>query len=224
MPAKIENRKALVFGASGMIGSYLIQELRYHVSYSSIEVFVRHPLFYNYLSVNEHIIDFNRLEDYAHLIQGDDIFICLGTTIRKAGSVKGFEKIDRDLPVRIAQIAYSNGVTRLAVVSSLGANPSSRNYYLRTKGEMEAAIRKIPFDQIVIARPSMLFGRRKEFRFGELIGKVFMKAIGFLLIGPGRKFRGISAHTVAVAMIALTMSSHRQIVYQSDQLQKFKKS
>ena len=223
MPGKLENRVALVFGASGMIGSHLVRELKYHVSFSSIEAFIRKPMDYNHLTVNEHIIDFSRLDEYAHLIKGDDLFICLGTTIRKAGSVKKMEEIDRDLPIRIAQIAYVNGVTRVAVVSSMGANPLSRNYYLRIKGEMEEGIRKIPFNQIVIARPSILFGRRKEFRFGELIGNVFMTVFGFFLVGNARKYRGINGHTVAIAMIALIKSLHRQIVYQSDELQKFGK-
>jgi uncharacterized protein YbjT (DUF2867 family) len=222
MPGKIENRIALVFGASGLVGKYVVKELKDNVSFSSINVFSRSPGNYFHLKVNEHVIDFNRLDDYTSLIQGDDLFICLGTTIRKAGSVRKVEEIDRDLPIRIAQIAFANGVTRVAVVSSMGANPSSRNYYLRIKGEMEAGIRNIPFEQIVLARPSMLFGRRDEFRFGELIGKVFMKAIGFLLAGPARKYRGISGHTVAAAMISLIKSSRRDIVYESDVLQKFK--
>jgi uncharacterized protein YbjT (DUF2867 family) len=223
MPGKIENRTALVFGASGLIGRDLIQELKDHVSYSSIEVFSRKPVDYNHLKVTEHIVDFGRLAEYSHLIKGDDLFICLGTTIRKAGSVKRVEEIDRDLPVQIAEIAHKNGVTRVAVVSSMGADISSRNYYLRIKGEMEAGIRKIKFHQIVIARPSMLFGRRKEFRFGELIAKAIMRTFGLLLVGPARRYRGIEGRTVALAMIALIKSSNRQIVYQSDELQKFGK-
>lgn len=221
MPDKPDKRVALVFGASGLVGSELVKELVTDVSYSSIEVFLRKPMVLKSPKIKEHIIDFDHLEEFSQLMIGDDLFICLGTTIRKAGSVKKVEEIDRDLPVRIAQLAFANGVKRIAVVSSMGANTSSGNYYLRIKGEMEEGIRNIPFDQIVIARPSMLFGSRSEFRFGEIIGKVFMRAIGFLLIGKARKYRGIEGQAVAVAMIALIGSAHHEMVYQSDELQKW---
>lgn len=219
MPNKTVNRIALVFGASGLTGNDLVRLLIDEKAYSSIGVFVRKPISLNHVKVHQHTIDFSRLEDYAGLFKGDDLFICLGTTIKKAGSVQKVEETDRDLPVRIAQMAFSNGVTRIAVVSSLGADPSSRNYYLRIKGEMEGGIRKIPFDQIVIARPSMLFGRRDEFRFGELVGKAVMKAVGPLLVGSARKYRGIESRVVARAMIALIRSSRNDIIYLSDELQ-----
>ena len=218
-----DKRIAVVFGATGLVGNYLVQELINDESYSFIDVFVRKSTGNNHVKVREYIIDFSRLEERANLINGNDLFICLGTTIRKAGSVKRVEEIDRDLPVRLAQIAFSNGVKKVAVVSSMGANPYSRHYYMRIKGEMESGILKIPFDQTVIARPSMLFGRRNEFRFGENVGKMVMKTIGFLLIGSIRKYRGIHDQTVAAAMIELLRSPQSKIVYLSDELQKFGK-
>jgi uncharacterized protein YbjT (DUF2867 family) len=216
----MHNRTALVFGATGLVGRYLINELKDHVSYTSVVSFLRTPKDYNHLKIVEQVIDFDKIEDYAHLFKGDDLFICLGTTISKAGSVKKMEEIDRDLPIRIAQIAFRNGVKRIAVVSSLGANPSSGNYYMRIKGEMEKGIMEIPFAQIVIARPSMLFGRRKGFRFGEFMGRIFMTIFGFLFIGPLRKYRGIKGKVVAEAMIALIKSPRREIIYPSDELQR----
>jgi len=216
----MHNRTALVFGATGLVGRYLVNELKDHVSYTSIFAFLRTAKDYNHLKVIEQVIEFEKIEDYAHLIKGDDLFICLGTTIRKAGSVKRMEEIDRDLPIRIARMAFNNGVKRIAVVSSMGANPSSGNYYMRIKGEMEKGIMEIPFDQTVIARPSMLFGRRKGFRFGELIGRIFMTIFGFLFIGPLRKYRGIKGKVVAEAMISLVKSTRREIIYPSDELQR----
>jgi uncharacterized protein YbjT (DUF2867 family) len=174
---------------------------------------------YKFLNIHIEVIDFDQLEKYAHLIAGDDLFICLGTTIRKAGSVKRMEQIDRDLPVQIARIAFQNGVTRCAVVSSIGAGASSRNYYQRIKGEMENGIREIPFDRTIIARPSILFGRRHEFRFGELIGRLFMRAFGWVLFGPMKKYRGIHADRVAKAMINLLRAADEQVIYESDELQ-----
>jgi uncharacterized protein YbjT (DUF2867 family) len=223
MPGKIGDRKALVVGSTGLVGRYVLQELFDHVSYTSIEVFLRRPHEYNRLHVHEHVIDFSRLEDFAHLFTGDDLFLCLGTTIKKAGSVTKMEEIDRDIPIRIAQMAFANGATRVAVVSSIGANAASKNYYLRIKGEMEDGIRMIPFTQIVIARPSILFGKRSEFRFGEIIGKGFMRVAGIFLLGPLRKYRGIHGRSVAIAMMNLIKSRHRDIIYESDVLQKFRK-
>ena len=214
-----DNRVALVFGATGLVGRYLVNELLDNRQYSSIEVFVRKSIHPDRPKIREHVIGFDRLDDWAPMVKGDDLFICLGTTIRKAGSVRRVEEIDRDLPVGLAALACANGVKRIAVVSSMGADPRSRNYYLRIKGEMEEGIRKLPFDQIIIARPSMLFGERNEFRFGELIGTIVMKAIGFLLIGSARKYRGIHGRTVASAMIELLGSTRQKEVFLSDELQ-----
>lgn len=215
-------RTALVFGASGLVGGYLVNELLNDENYSSVRIYTRKPMGLEHPKVHEHVIDFNRLGEQGQLIKGDDLFICLGTTIRKAGSVRNVEKIDRNLPLEIARIANANGATRVAVVSSIGANPESGNYYLRIKGEMEEGIRKIPFQQIVIARPSMLLGPRKEFRFGEIAGRIGIQLIGFLLVGSLSKYRGIHGRDVARAMIRLICSDRHDIVYQSDQLQNFR--
>jgi uncharacterized protein YbjT (DUF2867 family) len=220
MPTQTDNRTALVFGASGLIGNQLVHLLNQDATYSSVILFVRSPLGSNLDKVHEQVVDFSRLPDLAPLIKGDDLYICLGTTRKKAGSVKRVEEIDRDLPVGIARMAAKNQVTRIAVVSSMGADRGSGNYYLRIKGEMEEGIRNIGFEQTIIARPSMLFGPRKEFRLAEKIAGVVMKGIGFLLVGKAAKYRGIEALTVARAMLALIKSSSKQVVFQSDELEK----
>ena len=221
MSGKSDKKIALVFGASGLVGKELVRELIDNDSYVSVVIFIRKPLEFKHSKVMEQVIDFDRLEENAALLTGDELFICLGTTIKKAGSVSAVEKIDRDLPVTIARLAFNNGVKRVAVVSSLGANPAVRNFYLRIKGEMERGIREIPFEQIVIARPSMLLGDRAEFRFGEAAGKVVMKAVNVLLTGSFRKYRGIEGRAVAKAMIGLMGSGLNDVIYESDVLQKW---
>ena len=153
-------------------------------------------------------------------MKGDDIFICLGTTIKKAGSVKKMEEVDRDLPVALATVASANGVKRIAVVSALGANPRSSNYYLRIKGEMERDIQKLKFENIAIVRPSLLLGERKEKRAGEFIGKMVMKTFKPVLIGKMKKYRGIHGKDVAKAMIAILQKPQVKTVYESDELQR----
>jgi uncharacterized protein YbjT (DUF2867 family) len=216
----MDKRTAIIFGSTGLIGNLLLEELTLSSEYSEIKIFVRQPTGVSEPKVKEYAVDFSNHDTFSKLIKGDDLFICLGTTIKKAGSVKKMEEIDRDLPVKIASSARENGVKRIAVVSSIGANPASSNYYLRIKGEMEQEIKKLKFENIAIVRPSMLLGERKEKRAGETAGKVVMKIVNPLLIGKMKKFRGIHGKDVARAMIAILRKDHIKTIYDSDDLQK----
>jgi uncharacterized protein YbjT (DUF2867 family) len=173
--------------------------------------------------MEEIITDFSDQESLAVQVRGDDLFICLGTTIKKAGSIANMEKIDRDLPVMVARIAHDNGTKRIAVVSSIGATPSSKNYYLRIKGEMEQGIIELGFERTVIVRPSMLLGDRKEKRAGEIVGKVMMKTVQPLLAGKMKKFRAIHGRDVARAMITLVLGEPGISIIESDELQRIAK-
>jgi uncharacterized protein YbjT (DUF2867 family) len=216
----MKKRVALIFGSTGLVGSWLLNELILSEIYSGIKIFVRNPLNVSNSKVEEILTDFSSPESYSSLVKGDDLYICLGTTIKKAGSVANFEKIDKDLPVEIASIAKTNGVEKIAIISSLGANSVSGNYYLRTKGTMEQAIIDLQFNHSVIARPSMLLGQRDERRIGETIGKVLMKILNPLLTGRFRKYRAIHGRDVARAMIAALQEGSIKAVYESDELQK----
>jgi uncharacterized protein YbjT (DUF2867 family) len=197
------NRKtAIVFGATGLVGKSLIDELCKSDRYGQIRIFARAKTgFAGRDKIKEVIIDFNHLKEYSDLNYGDDLFICLGTTIKKAGSISRMEEIDRDLPVQIAEIALKNSVEKLAVVSSLGADPDSSNYYLRIKGEMERGLIKLNFRTLIILRPSILLGPRDERRPAEEAGKILLKIIGVFLIGRLSKYRGIEGKSVAIAMV-----------------------
>jgi uncharacterized protein YbjT (DUF2867 family) len=173
----------------------------------------------NEAKVEETVSDLSDPEMHSDRIKGDDLFICLGTTIKKAGSVAGMEKIDRELPVKIASVAASNGVRNIAVVSSVGASAGSSNYYLRIKGEMEEGIMKLNFDNISIVRPSMLLGDRKKKRVGEIAGKVVMTAVKPIMIGKLAKYRAIHARDVARAMISLVLTAQGKNIIESDRLQ-----
>jgi uncharacterized protein YbjT (DUF2867 family) len=216
----MNKKTALVFGATGLIGNLLLEELIKSVEYKEIRIFVRQPSGISYPDVTEFIIDFDSIEKHTEQIKGEDLFICLGTTIKKAGSVKKMEEIDRDLPVKIATLASANGIKRVAVVSSLGASAGSKNYYLRIKGEMETGILNVNFENTAIVRPSMLLGERKEKRTGEVMGKIVMKTFKPLLSGKLRKYRAIHGRDVARAMIAILQKEPVKYIYESDELQK----
>lgn len=212
------NKTAIIFGATGLVGSELIYQLIKDIRYNAVKVFIRSDLHIEHIKVIEKIVDVEKVEDYSEFIKGDDLFICLGTTRRKAGSVERMEDIDRHLPVKIAKAALLNGVKNIAVVSSIGANPGARNYYYRIKGNMEKDLIGLGFSRMVILRPSILLGKRYEFRLFESIGKGVMKTFGFLLNGKNRKFRGIKARDVAYAMVREINNVNGKLIYESDEI------
>jgi uncharacterized protein YbjT (DUF2867 family) len=213
-------RTAIVFGSTGLIGNLLVEELVQYDKYSRIKSFVRQSTGVTETKVEEIVSDFSEPERLSQEIKGDDLFICLGTTIKKAGSVANMEKIDRDLPVKIATVAEANGVKNIAVVSSIGASAASSNYYLRIKGEMEEGIMKLNFENISIVRPSMLLGERKERRAGEIVGKVVMTAFKPVLIGKLSKYRAIHGADVARAMIKMVLEGQGKNILESNELRK----
>lgn len=220
----MNKKTALLFGATGLVGNLLLEELIESGRYSLVRIFVRQSTGIDLPGVEETVTDFSDSILLEDRIRGDDVFICLGTTIKKAGSVANMEKIDRDLPVKLAKTARRNGAVRIAVVSSIGAAVSSRNYYLRIKGEMEQGIKEAGYERTVIARPSMLLGDRKEWRTGEVVGKVLMKTVNPLLSGSMRKFRAIHGLDVARAMIILINGDPGTVIAESHELQKAAKS
>jgi uncharacterized protein YbjT (DUF2867 family) len=128
------------------------------------------------------------------------------------------EKVDRDLPVKVAELALKNGVKRIAVVSSVGASARSGNYYLRIKGEMEEGILRLGFVNTVILRPSLLLGERKEKRRGEFAGKVVMSIVSPLMVGKLKRYRGIHGKDVARAMIYLLQNEPVKKIYESEEI------
>jgi uncharacterized protein YbjT (DUF2867 family) len=218
---KTMNHTAIVFGATGLVGNALVEELCKSDSHDLIKIFTRGETgFAGREKIEEFTVDFNNLMASSHLISGDELFICLGTTIKKAGSVSAMEEIDRDLPINIASIASGNSVEKLAVVSSVGANPDSSNYYLRIKGEMERGLMKLKFRTLIILRPSMLLGERNERRTGEEIAKMMMKIFGVLFIGKLSKYKGIEGWKVAKAMVKSIDEITGTAILESDKIQK----
>lgn len=213
-------RTALVFGATGLTGGILAEELADNGAYDTILIFTRRKLSFTHSSIREIEFDIDNLEALKEEIKGDDLFCCLGTTIKKAGSQEAFRKVDLEAPAQIASIAAANGVKQFLVMSSIGADAKSRNFYLRTKGQMEEAVQKENFKAIAILRPSMITGKRKEFRLSEEAGKMIFKPLEYLLIGKLRKYRSIAAKTIARAMVNIALNPQNKTVFESSEIQK----
>ena len=198
---------ALVFGGSGLIGSHLLNELIHDSYYEVIHVVVRRSIRLDHPRCQVYCIDFDQLEDYRDLFKVTDVYCCLGTTLKQAGTVEKFHRVDYEYPAIIARLAQQCGVKQLAVVSSVGSNENSKNYYLATKGKLEAYLKSLDSMKIYIFKPSMLLGKRKQFRFGELIGKVIFPLLSPFLIRSLTRWKAIFAGDVARAMFGCLKES-----------------
>jgi uncharacterized protein YbjT (DUF2867 family) len=191
-------KTAIVIGATGLVGSTLVKQLLDNSIYSKVVLLLRKPLNISHSKLVQEVIDFDKLD--ASKIVGDDLFCAMGTTIRKAGSQEAQYKIDCTYPYEIGKIAKANGVKQYILVSAVGANLKSSNFYLKTKGSVEQQVQSLGFQNFVSLRPSMLLGDRGEFRLGEKIGMVLSNMLSPLLFGSLRKYHGIEASDVAKAM------------------------
>ncbi|MET4142462.1 uncharacterized protein YbjT (DUF2867 family) [Pedobacter sp. UYP1] len=215
-----ENMKAILVGASGSIGRSLLQDLLDDVHYTEVLVLVRKRLTIQHLKLNQLVIDFNRLNDYAAEIKGNAVFCCLGTTKSQTPDQQQYRQIDYQYPLDIARIAYTNGAASYHLVSAMGANENSSFFYNRTKGEVERDLKVVPFKSIHIYRPSLLDGERTQKRFGESIMNRLMHLINPLLVGKWKKYRSIKVSAVAKVMAAQSLNEQKGIfTHPSDQIQ-----
>jgi len=191
-------KTAIVIGATGLVGSTLVKQICENPNYSKVVLLLRKPLNISHSKLIQEVIDFDKLD--VSKIVGDDLFCAMGTTLAKAGSKENQYKIDCTYPYEVGKIAKINGVKQYILVSSVGANVESSNFYLRTKGDLEKKIESLDFQNFVSIRPSMLLGDREESRLGEKIGKVLSNLLSPLLFGSLSKYHGIEAADVAKAM------------------------
>ena len=211
--------KAIIAGASGLIGSNLLQILLNEPGYDEVLILVRKELPVNHKKLKQLVIDFDRLADHSKSINGDVIFSCLGTTMKKTPDLSVYRKIDHDYPLQLAQIAYQNGVAQYHMVSSLGANANASNFYLKTKGQVEEDLKQVALRTLCIYQPAFLTGDRKESRIAEKFLIPLMKLINPLLIGSLKKYRSIPAATVALTMYKQSLKKEDGLfIYSSDQI------
>ncbi len=202
----MHDRTAFVAGATGLIGKSLTRLLCERAEYRNVRIAVRQTFDFRHPKLTQQTLDFNRMEELLDLKGITDVFCTLGTTIGKAGSREGFRRVDFEYPISLARCADRDGVQRMLLVSSTGANPLSGNFYLRTKGEVEVGLVKTFNGAIHLFRPSLLLGERSEFRFGERIGGALMTFMSFMMVGRFRNYRPIKASDVALGMILAALS------------------
>jgi uncharacterized protein YbjT (DUF2867 family) len=199
-------RSALIAGASGLVGGHLLRRLLDEPVYEHVAALGRRPLAVTHSKLTQHVIDFSRVREAANFPRADDVFCCLGTTIRTAGSQDAFYEVDFLYVHELARTALGYGATQFLLVSSVGANPRSRIFYSRVKGQVEEAVGRLAYQAVHIFRPSFLLGDRAERRIGERIGTAVSRVASPLLIGPFRKYQPIAADAVAAAMVRAALS------------------
>ncbi len=217
----MKNKKILLVGATGLVGSITLKMLAADERVSNIILLNRREIleYSNNENVEQHIINFDHLSEYQSLINADAVICTLGTTIKKAGSNFNFYKVDHNYPVAIAEAAKKNGIENFVIVTAMGANANSKIFYNRLKGEVELALQELKFRSLTILRPGLLLGDRTEERPKEKIWQKLMLTFDFLI--PA-KYKAIAAEKVARAAVHYCIDDiPGENILESDLLQKY---
>ena len=199
------HNKSIVLGSTGLIGKHLLNYLG--EKDLSVIAITRRPIEDIPKNASPMIIDFDEFLDQGHLPDCEHIYICLGTTIKKAGSQESFKKVDLDYCLDFAKKARESGATTISLVTSVGANADSKNFYLKTKGKLENEIKAMGFDSVNIFQPGLLLGNRDEIRPLEFLGQYGSFLLNMVLFGSLKKYRSIEASKVANAMANSTKNN-----------------
>ncbi|TCS93930.1 NAD-dependent epimerase/dehydratase family protein [Hazenella coriacea] len=200
-------KKALVIGATGLVGKEVVQLLLEHPDYETVCVLARRSLNIKHEKLDLHLIQFEHLRAYQDLFQVDEVFCCLGTTIKKAKTKADFRRVDYFYPLTAGQLAKEQGVKSFLIITAMGSNPRSPFFYNQVKGDVEESLKQLQFPILHILRPSLLLGKRPhDFRFKEQVAALLIRITGFLFVGPLQKFKAIEGKKVATAMVQLAQS------------------
>jgi uncharacterized protein YbjT (DUF2867 family) len=215
----ITRKTVALLGASGLVGGFCLRAALADQAIGRVVLFSRRELSVAFdPRLSQRTLSLDKLErkDFDGI---EDIFCALGTTIRKAGSQAAFRRVDLEYPLAAAQAAAQAGARQFLLVSSVGADPSSRSFYLRTKGELEQELDKLGFGALHIFRPSLLLGRREEFRLGERVMIPLAPALNLFMMGGLKRYRAISAARVGKAMVAAAKRGGQGVlIYHYDQI------
>ena len=199
----MEAKRALVLGASGLIGSFVVQKLLAQPLVEKVVVVVRKPLTFQHPKLEQVLADYSTFEKATSELRVDELYCCLGTTQKKTPNKVRYYEVDHDYPFLAAKLFKEKGTKTYILVSSIGASAKSSSFYLQTKGQLEEDVMALNFNKTLIFRPSLLLGKRNEQRILEGASSVLMRMINPFLFGKLKKYRSISAEEVAHAMVTL---------------------
>ncbi|MFD0959628.1 oxidoreductase [Paenibacillus chungangensis] len=215
-------KTALLAGATGLVGGHLLHHLLDMGDYEQVTILIRKPLELQHPKLRQVVVDFDQLDQYREYFEVDDMYCCLGTTIKKAGSQAAFRKVDYEYPLQIAKLAHSKGANKLIMVTSIGANAQSAFFYTRVKGEVEAAILRVGLPSVHFLHPSQLLGARQEQRPAEKVAIVLSPLLKLFTRGKWSKYTPIQAQDVALAMIGIGQYAPQgNHVYEYEQIMSF---
>jgi uncharacterized protein YbjT (DUF2867 family) len=197
---------AVLFGATGLIGNCCLRRLLVHQAYEKVISIGRGPIAASHPKLIHYEVDMSTPDNYRHLMRGDDLYICIGTTMKKAGSKKAFYEIDHDLIFNIAKTGSLQGMNQLIFVSSIGADSRSLVFYFKVKGELEDDVRRLPYWSVYVFRPSLLLGQREEQRVAERAAGKLGKGLQFFSGSILGDLAPIEADDVAKAMVLAAQS------------------
>lgn len=197
------NKRFIVAGATGEIGRRLVQTLVVQNPNAEIHLLVRaHSQLFGD-DIQQHVVDFDKLDEFKLDLTFDRAFCCLGTTIKQAGSQANFKHVDHHLILQFAHWSQAHGCVEFACISAVGANTKSSNFYLATKGQTERDLQQMHWQALWFIRPSLLLGHRDEFRLGEYLGAIIGRLISPFLVGRLTKYKPINMLRVAQVMADL---------------------
>lgn len=213
-------KSALLLGATGLTGGHLLNLLLESEDYHTVYVYSRKPLGIQNAKLKEVIIDF---DTYVGTVEADNVFCCLGTTIKVAKTKEAFKKVDLEYPIKFAQLQFAAGSKRFLVISAMGAAEDSFIFYSRVKAEMEKLLSNIGYPKLLIFRPALITGERKEHRAGEKIAAGINEVLNYVLVGPLKKYQSVSAKAIASCMISYASNPQvfGKVVISSDRIKDF---
>lgn len=213
-------KTAIILGASGLTGGFVLQKLIEDERYDTIKLFSRSKIEGLPDKVQQFIGDLLELNQFKTDFTADEVYCCIGTTAKKTPDKTLYKKIDFGIPVAAAKLSKENNIPTFLVISAMGANKNSTVFYNKTKGEMENSVLKQQIKNTYVLRPSLIGGDRQETRLLEKIGLVIFKVIQPLFIGKLKKYKIVNAETIAQAMIGLANTKYSEVIITSEHINK----